>query len=169
MDSSSRESGHDRPAIPVMSFSSEQGNLCAGCLPSGRCRFGLRLRAVEDGVVVGSAYFDAAHEGAGGVVHGGSTMGALDEACGCVVITHGAFAVTAELETTFRRPVPIERELEVRAWAESRDERGHWIIRAEILLPGGPRALCSVRGRFVEADPDRHFGRFRDWLGTAAT
>lgn len=146
-------------------FSIEFGKmLCMGCRPAGRCRFGLVLRRGENGAVEGTARFSAEHEGAGGVVHGGSVMGALDEACGAVPIAAAVLSVTAEMNVAFRRPVPLDRELDVRAWPESRDERGHWIIHAELYLSGDDRPLCHARARFVERDPDKHYGRFKEWL-----
>jgi len=146
-------------------FSIEFGKmLCMGCRPMNRCRFGLVLRRGADGAVEGTARFTAEHEGAGGVVHGGSVMGALDEACGAVPIAAAVLSVTAEMDVRFRRPVPLLRELNVRAWPESRSEKGHWIIHAEILLPGDDRPLCHARARFVERDPAKHYGRFQKWL-----
>lgn len=147
-------------------FSLEFGKLlCVGCRAMNRCRFGMSLhRAAEGDAVEGTAWFTPDHEGAGGVVHGGSVMGALDEACGAVPIAAAVLAVTAEMEVKFRRPVPLERELRIHAWPESRDERGHWIIRAEILLPETDTLLCHARARFVERDPVQHYGRFRRWL-----
>lgn len=146
-------------------FSIEFGKmLCMGCRPSGRCRFGLALHRAEEGAVEGTLRFSAEHEGAGGVVHGGSVMGALDEACGAVPIAAAVLAVTAEMDVRFLRPVPLDRELHVRAWPESRDERGHWSISAELTLPGDDRPLCHARARFVERDPAKHYGRFRQWL-----
>lgn len=138
--------------------------LCMGCRAAGRCRFGLALRRAEGGAVQGTARFSAEHEGAGGVVHGGSVMGALDEACGAVPIATAVLAVTAEMNVVFRRPVPLDRDLTVRAWPEARDERGHWTIHAELYLPGDDRPLCHARARFVERDPSAHYGRFQDWL-----
>lgn len=129
-----------------------------------RCRFGLVLGRGPEGSVEGTVRFTAEHEGAGGVVHGGSVMGALDEACGAVSIAAAVLSVTAEMDVRFRRPVPLLRELDVRAWPESRSDRGHWIILAEILLPGDDRPLCDARARFVERDPEEHYGRFHKWL-----
>ncbi|CAN5456288.1 hypothetical protein BH09ACT7_BH09ACT7_50200 [soil metagenome] len=93
-------------------------------------------------------------------------MGALDEACGAVPVAAAVLAVTAEMDFRFRRPVPLLRELQVRAWPESRDERGHWIIYAELGLPGDDRPLCSARARFVERDPATHYSRFHEWLNS---
>ena len=152
-------------------FSLEVGGmLCVGCRPAGRCRFGLRLEHVGDAPsVAGTAQLGPEHEGAGGVAHGGSVMSILDEACGAVPIAAGVLAVTAQLSTRFRRPVPLERTLEVRAWADSRDERGRWQVRAEIGLPGATTALASAEALFVERDPAQHYGRFRTWLDGEGT
>lgn len=152
-------------------FSIEFGTmLCMGCRPTGRCRLGLQLRRADDGrSVTGSVRFAPEHEGAGGVVHGGSVAGAFDEMCGAVPIAASVLAVTAEMTVTFRRPVPLERDLDVRAWPESRDERGHWIVLAEITLAGESTVLCRARARFVERDPDEHYGRFREWLADRGT
>ncbi|MFZ2176697.1 MAG: PaaI family thioesterase [Rhodococcus sp. (in: high G+C Gram-positive bacteria)] len=146
-------------------FSLEFGRtLCVGCRPAGRCRFGLSLRRDGDSGVVGTVEFSPEHEGSGGVTHGGSVMGAFDEACGAVPMSVDVLAVTARLEVDFLRPVPLERELQIRAWPQSRDERGHWIIRAEIALPGATGPLCRAEGRFVERDPETHYRRFHQWL-----
>lgn len=136
-----------------------------GCRKSGRCRLGVELVNVcDDGTVVGRVCFGADHEGAGGVAHGGSVMAAFDEVCGAVPWSASVLAVTAEMQVKFRRPVPIERELDIRAWAEQRDERGHWTIRAEIGLPDSDTVLASAQARFVERDPNVHYARFHRWL-----
>lgn len=113
---------------------------------------------------MGTAWLGPEHEGAGGVAHGGSVLGVLDDVCGAVPIAHGVLGVTAEMTTRFLRPVPLERPIVVRAWAEGRDERGHWSIEAEIGLDGHDRPLSTARARFVERDPSRHYSRYRTWL-----
>lgn len=143
--------------------------LCVGCQPAGRCRIGLRLHSASaGGPVTGSLKFGPEHEGAGGVAHGGSVMTAFDEICGGVPLSAGVLAVTAELKTHFVRPVPVGKRLEISAEAEHRDDRGRWSITAEIRLPGGGSSLARARAQFVERDPRRHYGRFREWLGQQA-
>ncbi|MCF7550747.1 PaaI family thioesterase [Pseudonocardia sp. WMMC193] len=155
----------ESPSADEQRFSIEFGDmLCMGCRPRGRCRFGMVLHRGPEGSVEGVAHFGPEHEGAGGVAHGGSVMGALDEACGAVSLAAAALSVTAEMDVRFRRPVPLQRDLLVRAWPESRSERGHWVIRATLAMPDADRPLCEARARFVERDPARHYGRFHQWL-----
>lgn len=137
---------------------------CAGCRKTGHCRLGLRLRETHNGTVSGVVCFEAEHEGAGGVAHGGSVMAAFDEICGAVPLAASVLAVTADMQVSFRRPVPIQRELDIRAWPHQRDERGHWTIDADLRLPHKDVVLATARGRFVERDPQAHYARFRDWL-----
>lgn len=145
----------------------ELGNfLCGGCQSLGRCRLGLAIRGTDDaGGVVGRLRFGVEHEGAGRVAHGGAVMAVFDEICGAVPLNASVLAVTADMQVSFRRPVPIERDLGVRAWPRHRDERGHWTIAAEITLPRrDDRVLAEATGRFVERDPHRHYSRFLEWL-----
>lgn len=146
-------------------FPHSQGTLCAGCSRAGRCRLGLQLREThDDGAVLGTVCFAPEHEGAGGVAHGGSVMAAFDEICGAVPLAASVLAVTADIQVSFRRPAPIQRELDIRAWRHERDERGHWTIDAELRLPQKDVVLATARARFVERDPHAHYGRFRNWL-----
>lgn len=139
--------------------------LCVGCQPAGRCRVGLQLHSASaGGPVTGTLKFGPEHEGAGGVAHGGSVMTAFDEICGGVPLSAGVLAVTAELTTHFVRPVPVGEHLEISAKAEHRDDRGRWSITAEIRLPGVDTSLARAHAQFVERDPRRHYGRFREWL-----
>ncbi|EHR53506.1 acyl-coenzyme A thioesterase PaaI-like protein [Saccharomonospora amisosensis] len=139
--------------------------LCAGCRQAGRCRLGIEaLEAGDDGSVVGRLRLGVEHEGAGGVAHGGSVMAAFDELCGVVPWSAAVLAVTADMQVSFRRPVPIEHELDLRAWPEHRDGRGGWTIGAELRLPGQNTVLAVARARFVERDPEFHYARFHQWL-----
>lgn len=155
----------DVPTPGPALFSHEFGNaLCLGCRPSGLCRFGLSLHRGEAAQVIGTVEFSPEHEGAGGVTHGGSVMGAFDEACGAVPLNADVLAVTARLEVEFLRPVPLQYRLAIRAWPHSRDDRGNWTIRAEISMPRSGALLARAEGRFVERDPDKHYTRFHTWL-----
>jgi acyl-coenzyme A thioesterase PaaI-like protein len=139
--------------------------LCAGCRTEEHCRLGIEaVETRDDASVVGRLQLGAEHEGAGGVAHGGSVMAAFDELCGVVPWSASVFAVTADLQVSFHRPVPIERPLDIRAWSEQRDDRGWWTIGAELRLPGPSTLLATARGRFVERDPELHYTRFHHWL-----
>lgn len=153
------------PLGPAGTAGDSTATLCMGCREKGQCRLGLEVRDIHaNGTVLGRLCFEAEHEGAGGVAHGGSVMAAFDEVCGAVPWSASVLAVTAEMQVSFRRPVPIERELDIRAWPEQRNERGHWTIDAELRLSEQDVVLATARARFVERDPAIHYGRFHRWL-----
>lgn len=145
---------------------SHSATLCVGCRQAERSRLGIEaLEAQHDGTVTARLRLGAEHEGTGGVAHGGSVMAAFDELCGVVPWTASVFAVTADMQVSFRRPIPIEHELDLRAWPEHRDERGWWTIVAELRLPRPNTVLATARASFVERDPEFHYARFHEWLG----
>jgi acyl-coenzyme A thioesterase PaaI-like protein len=89
---------------------------CFGC--GDELEAGLHLQSmIGDGHVVHSKFVvTAAHQGAPGLAHGGLLACAFDEALGSTV---GNLlrkpAVTARLETDFRRPVPVGSTLYIAA------------------------------------------------------
>ena len=97
--------------------------------------------------------FDQRHQGGPGIVHGGLVGAALDEACGLLATWHRFPAVTARIFVRFRRPVPINTELVVRA--EIQSTRGRRIrIRGE--LRSGAEILAEARAAFLHV-PLEHF------------
>lgn len=126
---------------------------CWGC---GDNPAGLRLPLpTEEGVTTYEATFsfDERHQGGPGIVHGGLVGAALDEACGLLATWHRFPAVTARIFVRFRRPVPINTSLLVRAQVES--TRGRRIrIRGDLIR--GDEALAEARGAFLHV-PLAHF------------
>ena len=116
---------------------------CWGC---GDNPAGLRLPLPqEEGITAYEATFsfDERHQGGPGIVHGGLVGAALDEACGLLATWHRFPAVTARIFVRFRRPVPINTPLLVRAEVES--TRGRRIrIRGDLIA--GDEALAEARG-----------------------
>ena len=53
------------------------------------------------------------HQGYDGLLHGGVVTALLDEAMGWAIFHQGIWGVTAKLEVTFRRPVPVGEEIVV--------------------------------------------------------
>jgi len=97
--------------------------------------------------------FDERHQGGPGLVHGGFVAAALDEACGLLATWYRFPAVTGRIFVRYRRPVPINAELLVRAELES--ERGRRMhVRGE--LGDGGEILAEARGAFVHV-PLEHF------------
>jgi acyl-coenzyme A thioesterase PaaI-like protein len=97
--------------------------------------------------------FDERHQGGPGIVHGGLVGAALDEACGLLATWYRFPAVTARIFVRFRRPVPINRELDLSAWVvNTRGRRIH--IDGE--LRDGGEALAEARAAFLHV-PLEHF------------
>ena len=97
--------------------------------------------------------FDERHQGGPGIVHGGLVGAALDEACGLLVTWYRFPAVTARIFVRYRRPVPINTELLLKArLADARGRRLH--IDAQIA--DGDEALAECRAALLHV-PLEHF------------
>ena len=122
----------------------------AGTIPPGS---GCRCRRKRVTAYEATFSFDERHQGGPGIVHGGLVGAALDEACGLLATWHRFPAVTARIFVRFRRPVPINTPLLVRAEVES--TRGRRIrIRGDLIA--GDEALAEARGAFLHV-PLEHF------------
>jgi acyl-CoA thioesterase FadM len=78
---------------------------------------------------------------------------ALDEACGLLATWYRFPSVTVRIFARYRRPVPINRELTVRAWVtETRGRRTH--VEADLL--DGAEVLAEARTAFLHV-PFDHF------------
>jgi acyl-coenzyme A thioesterase PaaI-like protein len=86
-------------------------------------------------------------------VHGGLVAAALDEACGLLATWYRFPAVTARIFVRYRRPVPINRPLELAAAvAGSRGRR----IRIAARLSDGTEVLAEAKAAFLHV-PLEHF------------
>jgi acyl-coenzyme A thioesterase PaaI-like protein len=126
---------------------------CWGC---GDNPAGIRLpHPDEEGATEYEARFrfDERHQAAPGLAHGGLVSAALDEACGLLATWHRFPSVTARIFVRYRKPVPINHDLAVRAWvAGSRGRRSH--VDAQLLL--GDEVLAVARSAFLHV-PLEHF------------
>ena len=126
---------------------------CWGC---GDSPSGIRLRQPrEEGLdrYRATFFFDERHQGGPGLVHGGLVSAALDEACGLLATWYRFPTVTARIFVRYRRPVPINRELEVEAWLAG--ERGRR-LHVDAALRDGEDVLAEARGAFLHV-PLEHF------------
>lgn len=97
--------------------------------------------------------FDERHQGGPGIVHGGLVSAALDEACGLLATWYRFPTVTARIFVRYRRPVPINRELEVEAWLTgTRGRRLH----VDGRLSDDGEILAEARAAFLHV-PLEHF------------
>ena len=85
-------------------------------------------------------------------MHGGLASLLLDEAMGWAMYADRVFAVTARMETRFRRPVELDRPLAVRGRITR--ARGRRIeVSAELTDEAGDR-LVEAAGLFLRMDPE---------------
>ena len=137
--------------------------LCAGCVPLGRCQFGIRSYQVgADGVARARVWVDASMAGGPRVAHGGWTASIFDEVLGQVPGLHGVLAVTKTLTVEYTRPVPVDRWLLAESRVESRSD-GNWEISGVLTLEATGSELARARGTWVERTA-RHFVRHAEWL-----
>ena len=126
---------------------------CWGC---GDNPTGIHLRLPEaEGLTDYESYlaFDERHQAAPGLVHGGLVAAALDEACGLLATWYRFPVVTGRLFVHFRRPVPINTELLVRARLDDEHQRR---IHVSGELVDGDEILAQGRGAFIHV-PLEHF------------
>ena len=125
---------------------------CFGCgAPDG---LRLPLPAAR-GLTEYEAYFafDEGHQGGPGIVHGGIVSAALDEAAGLLATWHSFPCVTARLFVRYRRPVPINTELQISArLADVRGRRLH----VEARITDGDESLAEARVALLHV-PFEHF------------
>lgn len=143
---------------------------CFGCGPDHPT--GLHLEVVAgDGVSIRSTFtVSEHHQGAPGLAHGGLLSTAFDESLGFLNWLIQTPAVTAQLETSFRRPVPVGATLHIDARMSGRSGRKIW-TEAKGRLDGwdGPVAV-EAAALFVAVDL-AHFrtnGRAEDVSAAAA-
>jgi acyl-CoA thioesterase FadM len=137
--------------------------LCGACRPSGRCRLGLTQETLTaDDVLVADLICSSEHEGGPQVAHGGWTAHVMDEHLGHLPLRRGQLSVTATLTVDFRKPVPIDRPLRVRAWIDRIDGQ-KWYISGELVLASTNSVLATATGIWVARDV-AHFSRHQRWL-----
>lgn len=78
---------------------------------------------VVDGVVIGRGVFHEGYQGPPNLVHGGWIASLFDDALGRTQRDLGRYGVTGSLSVTYKRPTPINTEVEVRAHIEELRER----------------------------------------------
>ncbi len=132
---------------------------CLGCGDENPASLGLRLRREKDRVR-GEVTLDRRHEGAPGFAHGGAISTALDDALGSVLLILERPAVTARLETNYRRPAFLGRRFEIEAWAE-RIEGRKLYLAGELRDDG--KVIADARAIFVEVEVE-HFLQGADEL-----
>ncbi len=112
---------------------------------------GMRFYAQPDNSVIGQVKIGISKQGPPGYAHGGSLIALLDEAMGASAWHQGYRCVAANLQFDLKYGVPLDTNITVRGWVESKSGRKVW-CKSEITLPDG-RVAVSGHGLFLEA-PD---------------
>lgn len=121
---------------------------CFGCGPDNPAGIGLRMR-VDGDLVRAELTFDARHQGAPGLAHGGAIAAALDDLFGGVLVMLAAPAVTANLNVDFRAPVPLEEPLALSACCDRADGRK---LRMSATVELGGAVLTEATALFLRVD-----------------
>ena len=93
------------------------------------------------------------HQGYPGLVHGGVTAAALDEAMGWAMYALGVWAMTGKMEVKFRQPLPLYQKATVSAQIVR--NRGRWLeVRGEIRSQEG-RLMAESYGLFMRVPEEK--------------
>lgn len=124
----------------IVRYSPVSGSRNAIAAPLHLCRVGVGIG------VEGTVRFSAAHQGPPGVVHAGVAAMILDVALADANMVAGVPGMTAGLTLRYHRPIPLRRDLIVRARHASGDGRKA-VSRGEIWL--GSDLCVSAEGLFI--------------------
>jgi acyl-coenzyme A thioesterase PaaI-like protein len=118
--------------------------------------------------VVGRATLGVAYEGPPSFVHGGMSALLMDQLLGSAAAAADVWGMTAHLELDYRGPLPLERELVLRAGVAETTGRKS-VITGTIALADAPdRILVEARGVFVMPRPEKveaYFGSITNAAG----
>jgi acyl-coenzyme A thioesterase PaaI-like protein len=122
-------------AFPTPSISPGGVPLCWGCAPAGQCQIGIKTIDVNAPTAAAwaTAQCPASWQGGPGVAHGGWICSVFDEVFGRLPSALDVPRVTASLQVSFIRPIPIERPIVVTAEVARRNGR-RWAIRGVMRL-----------------------------------
>lgn len=128
----------------------DDGN-CFACGPDNPIGIHLHFdRAQPDGVCA-TAVLDSQFQGWRGIAHGGIVMALLDEAMAHAAGFAGHRGVTAAVNVRFRKPVPLERQIEIRGRVEW--QRRNVLGVKAIVVDESGTVLAEGEGSFVSRGP----------------
>jgi acyl-coenzyme A thioesterase PaaI-like protein len=127
----------------------------------------LVIRRVEGGVIA-EATLGLAYEGPPSYLHGGMSALFMDQLLGAAALAAGLWGMTARLELDYRRPVPLQTPVVLRARVGENAGR-KVVVTGSIALAAEPdRPLVQARGLFVAPRPElreAYFGGITDASG----
>jgi acyl-coenzyme A thioesterase PaaI-like protein len=126
---------------------------CYACGDLNPIGLHLHFTIQEDGWTSAPFTADKMHQGYPGFVHGGLVTTLLDEAMGWATYGAGIWALTGKLELSFRKPVPVDETLTVRARI-TRD-RGRLIESEADLRDASGTVLAQAKGVLLRANAEQ--------------
>jgi len=139
-------------AVRYFSPVTGQGNTMSPPLVFGR----------EGDTVVVRTTLDRRFEGPPGFVHGGVTGLLLDEVLGQAGTQAGRWGMTAFLNITYRRALPLDTELELTSHIDWIDGRKTHVVGAIALASAPAVPFVQAEALFVEPREERHEHYFGD-------
>lgn len=128
---------------------------CFGCGALNPIGLHLRFYALEDGEGVWAPWTPTSeYEGYGGMIHGGIISTLMDEILAWSLYARETWAVTARLNTTFRKPVRVGEP--VRLVGRVVRDRGRLIeLHGEIRLEADDSLLAEAEATFMRVPPEQ--------------
>ena len=126
---------------------------CYVCGPDNP--LGLQVRFRQDGAQGSVARYLARpeHGGWNGILHGGVTFALMDEALGWALYYQNLPAVTARVQTKFRKPIPMGANVVVKAWVV-KQRRRLFDMHAEIRMEDAENTLLAeTEGTMYRIEP----------------
>ena len=103
----------------------------------------------EGDQVHGRMNLSAVYAGPPGLVHGGIIAMIFDELLGVVNVVNGQGGYTGTLKVVYRRPTPLLRDIDLRAWPAGGEGRKLY-VSGEMVCDG--TVTASAEGTFVRAN-----------------
>ncbi|MCU1480635.1 MAG: hypothetical protein JWQ19_1421 [Subtercola sp.] len=116
--------------------------------------------------------FDRRFEGPPGFVHGGISALLFDELLGTAMARAGRWGMTAQLTVDYRRALPLDTELTMKATVSSAEGRKTW-IEGSITVSSQPDVVfATASALFIEprqSTREQYFGSLVDENGASLT
>ena len=128
----------------------KKDNMCFACGEENEISLGLKFKFGNKESTIVKAEFtpQEVHQGFQEIMHGGLISTLLDEAMAKVVYMNGIEAVTAEMTTRFKKPVPIGTNLIIKGILEKNHGR---LIKTSSELKGDSGQLyAEARAKFMK-------------------
>lgn len=142
------------PGEPIQSHY----RMCFGCGPDHPTGLHMQVEAGVGLSVTGCFAVTEDHQGAPGLAHGGVLSLAFDEVLGYLTFLIGRPAVTARLQTSFTRPVPVGSTLYINASVTGMTDRKLYTT-AEGRLDAADGPVAATASALFVAVPLEHFVR----------